>query len=105
MQANQSFKTEIGHISKVHLEKIVKNVTEATGLNQWRNTSTVIDWFKKIPRKSQARLLKFDICNFYPSITEDLLLKAIDFARQFTEVTPETINIIMHCRKCLLFNK
>ena len=98
-------KSEIGHISKVILEKAVKDVTKATGLNQWRNTSTVIDWFRKIPRKSQARLIKFDICDFYPSISEELLLKAIEFARRFTRITEEDANIIMHARKCLLFNK
>ena len=33
-------KSEIGHISKVLLEKAVKDVTRATGLNQWRNGET-----------------------------------------------------------------
>ena len=88
-------KSEIGHIGKVMQEKAVKDVTKATGLNQLRNTSTVIDWFRKIPRKSQARLIKFDICDFYPSISEELLLKAIEFARRFTRITEENVNIIM----------
>ena len=98
-------KSEIGHISKALLEKVVKDVTEASGLNQWRNTSSVISWFRNIPRKSQARLLKFDICDFYPSITEELLGKAIEFARRFTEITQNNVDIIMHARKCLLFNR
>ena len=41
-------KSEIGHISKNIVDKIVAGVCEATGSNQWRNTSEVIDWFKAI---------------------------------------------------------
>ena len=36
-------KSEMGHISKVLLEGIVKEFTRKSGLNQWRNTSSVID--------------------------------------------------------------
>ena len=97
-------KSEMGRISKTILEGVVAKVAKSSGLNQWRKTSAVIDWFKDIPRKSQARLMKFDICDFYPSITEDLLTRALEFARSFTEVSDDDINIIMHCRKCLLFS-
>ena len=97
-------KSEMGHISKTLLERIVSKVAEQSGLNQWRNTSVVIDWFKQIPHKSHTRLMKFDICDFYPSITEELLLKSIDFARQFVEISDNDLNIIMHSRKCLLFS-
>ena len=48
--------------------------------------------------------MKFDICDFYPSITEELLLKAIDFAKQFVEISDKDVQIIMHSRKCLLFS-
>ena len=97
-------KSEMGHISKSLLERIVSKVAEGSGLNQWRNTKVVIDWFKQIPQKSHTRLMKFDICDFYPSITEELLLKAIDFARQFVEISDKDVQIIMHSRKCLLFS-
>ena len=97
-------KSEMGHISKSIIEQIVSEVAKSSGLNQWRNTSVVIEWFKGIPRKSQARLMKFDICDFYPSITEDLLLRAIEFARTFVDISDEYLNIIMHTRKCLLFS-
>ena len=98
-------KSEMGHVSKVLLEGIVKEVTRKSGLNQWRNTSSVIDWFRGIPQKSQARLVKFDICDFYPSITEDLLTKSIEFARSFVEIPQSQVEIIFHARKCLLFNQ
>ena len=41
-------KNELGHISKAILDMTNKNIREATGLNQRRNTDTVIDWFKSI---------------------------------------------------------
>ena len=79
-------KSEMGHISKVHLENCVAAVSAATGLNQWRKTSTVIEWFRNIPDKKHSSLLKFDIVDFYPSISEELLDKAIDFAKQHTTI-------------------
>ena len=97
-------KTEIGHISKAYLERIVADVTKATNFNQWRNTSTVINWFKEIPDKQRHRFVKFDICDFYPSISEDLVDKAIAFARLHTDVSEEEVRVIKHARKSLLFS-
>jgi hypothetical protein len=98
-------KSEIGHISKSITERIVKEVAESTQYNQWRNTATVIEWFNGIADKSRTRFIKFDICNFYPSITKHLLDKAILFAKQHTKVTEKEITIIKHARKSLLFNQ
>ena len=98
-------KSEIGHISKSITERIVKEVAESTQYNQWRNTATVLEWFNGIADKSRTRFIKFDICNFYPSITEHLLDKAILFAKQHTNVTEKEITIIKHARKSLLFNQ
>ena len=39
-------KNGLGRISKAILDTTNKNIREAMGLNQWRNTNTVIDWFK-----------------------------------------------------------
>ena len=47
--------------------------------------------------------MKFDIIEFYPSIAETLLWKALRFAKTFTDVSQDTIDIIMHSRKSLLF--
>ena len=37
-------------------------------------------WFEDIPNKKSNTFIAFDICDFYPSITEELLDKALDFA-------------------------
>ena len=54
--------------------------------------------------KSQHTFLIFDIVDFYPSISEALLKLSLDYARQFTTVSDEDVEIIMHSRKTLLFN-
>ena len=47
----------------------------------------------------------FDIENFYPSISKNLFIKAIQFPKQITEITDKDINLIMQARKTLLFNE
>ena len=47
----------------------------------------------------------FDIDSFYPSMTESLLSKVISFAKNYTTIRDKDSDIIMHCRKSLLFDK
>lgn len=70
-------KTGMGIVSKKYVETIIEIVQKATQVNQWRNTSTVIEWFKKTPTDAKSKFMKFDIVEFYPSISEELLDKAI----------------------------
>ena len=72
-------------------------------LAYWRNTSAIISWFKDLPNKSACRFVTFDVAEFYPSIAQDLSLKAISFAKGYTTIEPETIDLILHSRKSLLF--
>ena len=97
-------KTEIGKISKTILDKINKTVKTKTGSNQWQNTYQTLDWFKGLKNKHQLTFLQFDIESFYPSITKELVNQAINFAQQFTQITENDINIIMHARKTFLFS-
>lgn len=98
-------KSEIGRISKKLLENINTTIRQKTGLNQWKNSTSVINWFSSIQDKHQHTFAVFDIENFYPSITEKLLTDAITFAKQHTSITDRDIDIIMHSRKSLLFDK
>ena len=63
-------KGELGKVSKEILQGINTQVRNLTGLRQWRNTAQVIKWFK--PLATNLKFMKFDIENFYPSITEAL---------------------------------
>ena len=89
-------KSEVGIISKHILDNINKEITKATKLNLWRSTSNVIEWFQAIPNKSQHAFITFDVCDFYPSISEQLLTKALDYASQFTHISPQDRHIITH---------
>ena len=62
-------------------------------------------WFTNIKSKSSSSFIKFDIVDFYPSISKDLLLKAINFAISVTPIQDKFIETILHSRKALLFNK
>ena len=98
-------KSDIGRISKQILEKINKNIRETSKYHQWRNTSVVIAWFKNIPDKNNHTFTQFDIQNFYPSISEDLLHKALSYARTQVYIPNDHLEIIFHARKSLLFDK
>ena len=48
--------------------------------------------------------MQFDIEEFYPSISKELLQKAINHASAFVRINNEEINVIMYSRKSLLFD-
>ena len=97
-------KSELGKISKTILNDINSQIRNNTGLNQWKNSLSVIEWFKNIDDKPRNTFLSFDIADFYPSITENLLDKAILWAKNYTSISDKEISIIKHARKSLLFN-
>lgn len=97
-------KSDLGMVSKSILDNINTSIRQQTSLNQWRNTTAAINWFNNIPEKSKHSFTVFDIDNFYPSISENLLLNAIEYAKKYINITNQDLHIIMHCRKSLLFD-
>ena len=98
-------KSEIGIISKHILDDINTKILQATKVNLWKSTSNAIEWFKSIPEKEKQAFITFDVCDFYPSITEELLLKALDYASKFASIIPEDRQIIIHAKRSLLFHQ
>ena len=90
---------------KHYLNSIISTVPGKSGVNQWRNTAIVIDWFKNLPNKSKRRFVKFDVADFYPLITKDLLEKSIEYAKSFTTIKSKALESIQLARKSLLFSK
>ena len=78
-------KGEMGVVSKRFLEEINNKLNKHLCYNQWRSTSTVIEWFRAIENKKTCKFIKFDIAEFYPSISAELLEKSINFARSIIE--------------------
>ena len=44
------------------------------------------------------------ICEFYPSISEELLRNSLDYAKTHTNIDDQEVDMIMACRKSVLFN-
>lgn len=67
-------KSELDKVSKVILDNINSKLRSILHLNQWKNSESVIDWFENITDKPNHTFLSFDNVEYYPSITEDLLV-------------------------------
>ena len=96
-------KSEIGAISKTILDRVNSRLRHSLQVNQWKNTSQVTEWFSNIDDKKSCKFVQFDIKEFYPSITKEILNKAIEFATKHTSISVKEIRTIQHCRKSLLF--
>ena len=57
-----------------------------------------------IEDKKSFTFIRFDIREFYPSITETILDKALLFAKQHHYISNDNTRLIKHCRKSLLFS-
>ena len=95
-------KSEIGKVSKQILDRINAKVIESTGMNQWENTKSVLTWFNNIADKDQHSFIAFDVVDFYPSISIELLDAALDFASNYDNITDEEREIIMHAKTSCL---
>ena len=97
-------KTEIGKISKHILVRINSNILKAANHNQWKNTDEVIHWFNNVDSKHKSSFICFDICEFYPSISEELLNKALAFASKYDNISEDEKHTILHTKKSMLYN-
>ena len=93
-------KSEIGIISKQILDNRNKKAINAMQVNQWKSTSNAIEWFK-----AQHAFITFDVWDLYPLISEQLPMKALDYASQFTTITQQDRHTITHLIKSLLYRQ
>ena len=96
-------KPELGRVSKKILEGKIQTIREKSQLNQWKNTNSVIKWFKGLSNKKKLSFLIFDVEKFYPSISKNLLIKALKWARKYVELSDEEIEVILAARKAFLY--
>ena len=80
-------KSELGKVSKVKLEKINQTLIKNLDVNQWKNSSSVIEWFKGIDNKKDCIFVKFDIQEFYPS-SRKVCLKRAFYSQKSTMIYP-----------------
>ena len=96
--------SDIGQISKKIIEEINKTIRKTKDFIQWTSTEEVLKWYKSL-EKNKYKLMKFDIKDFYPSISEKLLEKALVFANRYKNVTKEEKKIIYNASKSILVNQ
>ena len=96
-------KPEIEIVSKQILDRINVMLVEIK-VQQWKNSSAVTTC-SSIDRKDHCVFTCFDICELYPSISEEPLREALAFAGQFTSISDKERAIILHSRKSLLFSR
>lgn len=98
-------KTDLGKVSKQILVNINNKIRASTGLKQWRCTAEVISWFSDLCSKNRkCKFLQFDIVEFYPSISPQLLDRSLEYAKTLVNVSTSDIDIIKHSKMSLLFD-
>ena len=98
-------KSELGKVSRFKLENINQALIKYLDVNQWKNSSSAIKCFKGIDNKKDCIFVKFDIREFYPSISEGIFKKSVLFAKEHHHILDKDVRIIDHCRKSLLFHE
>ena len=97
-------KFEIGKISKQVLSRVVENVKKKTNFNLWKNTDSVITWFENLQNKQNLTFIAFDICDYYGSITEELFVEALTWAKRISNISDDEWEVIMEAKRSLLFD-
>ena len=98
-------KNELGRISKSMLDIINTSLQNLIKVNQWKDTSEVIEWFKNIRNKQKHKFILFDIKDYYPTTMKDLLTKSQRLLKKKFKFLTMIKKIIYHARKSLLFNE
>ena len=100
-----SAKNEIVKTNKVILENINKEFLNNLQLQQWNNSTTIINWCKKIENKSKYKFMTLHKKDIYSTTRKKLLDDAINFEHQGAQIKKEDFNINQHARKSLFHNE
>ena len=88
-------KTELGFVSKDVILKITSRLMSSHKYNLWKNSMGTIDWCRKIKDKKRSTFVQFDI-------TKELVVRSLNHAREYTDITEEEIEIILASRESAL---
>ena len=98
-----SNKSNLGKVSKEILQNKNDQIRAKLKLNHWQSTADVLKWFKGLEDNERSSFIKFGIDQFYPSITQNLLEKAVEWSENFVEFTEEEKSIVFSTKQNLLF--
>ena len=97
-------KSNIGKITKQILDRVNDNIKTNLKLDQLKNTSAAIDWFKNIPAKHNKTFIQIDLVDYYPSVTEKLFDTTIKFAEEITPITDIEKELLLNARQSILYH-
>ena len=83
----------------------MSNSKTLQNLTNGKNDSEVINWFINQKQKHSKNFVQWDIDSFYPSINEDLLQEALDWAETLVDISENDKKLIFQTKKSLLFNE
>ena len=100
-------KPEVGRISKILLEDICSKIKAKLKLDLFKNSNEVILWFNKYktnPKRRNPKFVVYDIGDYYPSVTEQLMNDALDWATQHVEISADERNVIIKSKYAFLYH-
>ena len=74
-------------------------------MNQRQSLQTIITWFKSNINKGASSFIKFYFTDFYSSITNEILIKSINYGKAIITIEEEVRKTIFHARTSPLFDK
>ena len=75
-------KNKLFRISKTILDRINTSLRNLIKVNQWKETSKVIKWYKNVWNKQKHNVFYLTFKDFHPRITKALLTKCLKFAEE-----------------------
>ena len=99
-------KTNVEKVAKDILENIIKKVIQKCKLQQWQSMGDVLKWFKNYYKSNMKMyFVQFNIVTFYPAITKDLMIKALNWAKTVMLINKEEVKYILQACEHLLYSK
>ena len=98
-------KSEIGKVSRQILRAKIEIIKKKSQLNLLKDSSDLKTWYTNLRQKHNLSFIQWDFDSFYPSITKELLEKAINWAKQYVDFSEEEIEIMMQARKSVLIHQ
>ena len=85
------------------MDEKIDSIRVQSKLNQLKNTHATTNWFKNLKNKKKLAFIMFNVEKFYPSIDQNLLLKALLWCRKYVDMSDNEIEVIMAARKAILY--
>ena len=87
------------------IQNTITKIQDNSSYNLWKNSLDTINWFVDIENEKYNTFIQFDIIDFYPSISKELLLlHSLNIVWNYTDINENEYEIILTCRKSILIN-